>query len=140
MSMFSSDILNQVYGNDVSWLVNTVDSINFDNSNDNNDKESNEICCECDNETSKCIYINKLASLMTAYKTISDSVIEDTNNVDTCLSYYLHLISTHDDDFEYIYEALGGVCHIEKCNRFQRNYRTRNSMPHQLYKSKITQQ
>eukprot|EP01084_Bolivina_argentea_P131072 231389_1 len=58
-----------------------------------------------------------------------------SDNIVSILNDFLFLLpfSTNDDNFQYIYEYLGGYCSIPECEIFKRNYRNRTKSRHNPY-------
>eukprot|EP01084_Bolivina_argentea_P185445 319784_1 len=80
--------------------------------------------CECRGNISKCYPLKQLANVMIAYR-CSKLNIEEIN-INIILNHFLHLIDAYkNDEFELIYDTLGGFCDIEQCNIFKRNHRDR---------------
>eukprot|EP01083_Nonionella_stella_P027719 76344_1 len=75
-------------------------------------------------ELHECGAVDELIHCM---RNVQD-VIESNSKTNRCLSYFTHLITTHDtnDDFEYIYNKLD-ECKIRNCVRFERNHRNRSA-------------
>eukprot|EP01084_Bolivina_argentea_P052975 97253_1 len=67
----------------------------------------------------------RLKLIMNKYNTHSQST--DDVDIHLIVNDFLSLLQKHneDDEFEYIYQAFGGVCGIQKCQSFRRNYRNR---------------
>eukprot|EP01084_Bolivina_argentea_P005725 10807_1 len=66
---------------------------------------------------------------------LQKSMLESEYRMSDITNDFTHLLQSHDNDestdFEYIYTALGGICDINNCRMFQRNYleRNRNTKP-----------
>eukprot|EP01084_Bolivina_argentea_P146008 255782_1 len=80
---------------------------------------------KCVGNVRNCVYLDHLVQMMRRYKDDTNSI--DSVDVTLCLNGFVHLNSTHqtDQDFEYIFNALGGQCNLQKCEKFKRNHRNR---------------
>eukprot|EP01084_Bolivina_argentea_P196916 337541_1 len=78
----------------------------------------------------KCSGLQTLQKLMNTYRNSEDDIIFEKNHISCILENFFHLISKHktDDEYEYIYNQLGGFCDIKKCKIFDRHYRNRNQL------------
>eukprot|EP01084_Bolivina_argentea_P058113 106111_1 len=77
----------------------------------------------CIYSANKCIYFNRLKTILIKY----DEMDEINANAVDLVDDFAHLLRCHnnDNEFEYIYHQLGGYCDLENCNRFGRH---RNNM------------
>eukprot|EP01084_Bolivina_argentea_P146007 255781_1 len=80
---------------------------------------------QCTGTVRNCVYLDHLVRMMNSYKDDMGDIT--STDVTLCLNSFVHLQSIHDtdNDFEYIYAALGGKCNLKKCEKFKRNHRNR---------------
>eukprot|EP01084_Bolivina_argentea_P086165 155745_1 len=73
-----------------------------------------------------CSGLKKLKQSLNIYRNNENDIFCNDNS-NLCLHNFFHLISKHktDDDFEYIYNELGGFCDIKQCKIFERHHRNR---------------
>eukprot|EP01084_Bolivina_argentea_P070340 127875_1 len=76
---------------------------------------------------------NRLIKTMRRYDDNIHSIDEST--LLTVLNDFLYLSHHQNDDeqFESIYEQMGGCCEIAECDKFKRNYRSRTRQDTQIY-------
>eukprot|EP01084_Bolivina_argentea_P086845 156932_1 len=76
---------------------------------------------------SECEQLTNLRNLMRESHVTNDLLISESINLEEVLSNFLHLLKHHtnDEEFECISTSFG-ICDIEKCKMFKRNFRERN--------------
>eukprot|EP01083_Nonionella_stella_P280936 955914_1 len=106
---------------------------------DNKYHGSNKICienmpycgCACGEEVSKCPCLPRLEQTLSTYHA-NDFNIGALDTVST-LDDFHHLLLVHDDEFECVFNTLGGYCNsndITRCKMYRRNFRARENANH----------
>eukprot|EP01083_Nonionella_stella_P116466 346072_1 len=97
-----------------------------------NDMDTETQQCVCTSTVNKCEYLQQLQVQMKQYDN-EDTI--DHDNIQSILDNFGHLMLRHNhheydlaDEFESIYNILGGYCDIQTCTRFKRHqvYRERD--------------
>eukprot|EP01083_Nonionella_stella_P228106 808683_1 len=108
----------------------TVDHIHEERKTNDMDTETQQ--CVCTSTVNKCEYLQQLQVQMKQYDN-EDTI--DHDNIQSILDNFGHLMLRHNhheydlaDEFESIYNILGGYCDIQTCTRFKRHqvYRERD--------------
>eukprot|EP01084_Bolivina_argentea_P132463 233758_1 len=80
-----------------------------------------DVCGECKNNCigniKHCSYFNKLKQIMMDYK---NDTSKNDKNITNIIDYYLHILKTHDADFDYIVSQLGS-CDMVNCSMITTN-------------------
>eukprot|EP01084_Bolivina_argentea_P159409 277624_1 len=74
-----------------------------------------------------CSHLNGLREILCAYDK-NDTLSLEKMDINILINDFLHILADHktDDEFEYIYTALGGSCDVTKCNMLKRNVNRAN--------------
>eukprot|EP01084_Bolivina_argentea_P135166 238236_1 len=99
----------------------------------------------CDGKINNCSYLLQLKQQLHQYQQ-KDNICSDISVIQSALDNFLHLIDKHnenddefDNQFDFIYHALGGKCDIKTCIIFERHnlYRDQNIEQNKLLQSYI---
>eukprot|EP01084_Bolivina_argentea_P234149 394209_1 len=83
---------------------------------------------ECLGNLSQCWHLQNMHKLINSHKSDISHIFINNHAVKSCLDSFLHLLSKHssNEQYESIYNALGGFCDMQECRIFKRHYRDRS--------------
>eukprot|EP01084_Bolivina_argentea_P253301 425427_1 len=89
-----------------------------------------------------CIRICRLSNTMQKYRKFVNICSTDENipnyfDVYNALNDFLHLLLQHDDEFEFIFNNVGGYCDASSCQIFARHHRDRYKLQNNVDRCKL---